>query len=181
MKTTQEHRSPQVVETDIRHPHPAVDHRKLVIRMVQELVQPFLAIRTFVQKHPNFDPDDLVTKWQRVLKMISRFEMSLALELGAIHGGRFGPEADPEPLPPRVPGPSKDPRIEATHFITTMTGYAEDLLTYVLENPDTFSAAGAMSKNARLFLALQRDAFPLTMVVRHLVTGRDPWDEPKGS
>ncbi len=177
MKTTQEHLTPQAAHTEIRDSQSALDHRKGVLKMVRDLVQPFLAIRTFVQKHPDFDPDDLVIRWQRVLRMTSRFDPSIGLELAAIQGGPFGPEADPDPLPPLVPDTSKDPRIQAVQFITTMAGHAEDLLQYLQENPDSFSPAVAMNKIVRISLTLKRDAPALQTVVQNLVPGRDPWGE----
>ncbi len=175
MKTTQGHLSPQA---EIRDPQPAVNHRSGVVAMVQDLVQPFLAIRTFVQKHPNFDPDSLVTKWQRVRRLVDRFATSIGMELVAIHGGSFGPEAHATPLPPLVPDTGKDLRSQAVQFITSMAGYAEDLLKYVQENRDTFSPTVAMNKIDMVFLAFKCYGNALEIVVQNMVTGRDPWEEP---
>jgi hypothetical protein len=175
METIQDHRMPEPTEIDVQAFQPALDHRKLAINLARDLVQPFLAVRTFVQKHPHFDPDDLVTKWERVLRAVSRFGESLGHELRVINGEKLPLDSHPCSLPPASPDAGKAPRALAAQFITTIAGYAEDLLNYLLQNPDAFSPTVVMTKYATILLALQRYEFPLHTVVQLLCADRDPW------
>jgi hypothetical protein len=175
METIQDHYMPQPTETDVQASQPTLDHRKLAINLARDLVQPFLAVRTFVQKHPHFDPDELVTKWERVLRAVSRFGESLGHELRVINGEKLPLDADPCSLPPAIPETEKTPRALAAQFISTIAGYAEDLLNYLLQHPDVFSPTVVMTKYATILLALQRYEFPLHTVVQHLCADRDPW------
>ncbi len=173
MTTIQDHQLLRSDETHTQDPRPTLVHRKLALKIAQDLIQPFLAARIFVQKHPDFDPDDLVTKWQRVLRALSRFDYSFTDALRAIDGRPLNPDSCE--LPTDAPESQKNPRVLAARFVTTIAGYAEDLLNYLLQDPEGFSPQVAITKYGMVLLALRRYEEPLLLVVGHLCPGRNPW------
>ncbi len=172
MQTIHEHRIPQESDISVHTPQPPYDPRREAIRQAQELVQPFLAARAFVQKHPDFDLDALVTKWRRVRNAVSRFGHRFGTELRIINGAPLTPEDCH--LAPDTQQQTEHSRVLVAQFVTAMAGYAEDVLAYVRTDPGGFSPTVAMTKYSMLVLAIDRYDIPLEMAVADLCPGRNP-------